>query len=391
MSCLSYSSNPGLEIGGAHISEEFGLLLGCARAETDDIDAHRISTLCQKKLDWDYILGKAYWHSLAPLTYKALMRICPESIPETVKLQLKDQYMSVARRNMLLSTKLLDVLEVLERAGIVAVPYKGPTLASNVYGDLCLRKFNDLDIVVREGEVEVAKAALLACGFQWVPFKRQKVGDDEGSNVRYWHEYNFVKEGYGTSVDLHWRISSRRFPFNFDLDALWPRLEKGSLLGRAVSQFPAEEMLLFLCVHGCKDLWWKRLVWVCDVAEIIRKNTDLHWDRIVVQAEMLGASRMLLLGLALSGDLLDAPLPDKLRDRIVHDAAVINLAKLVKSRLFESPTLLGKVFPKPIFRMKVRERFYDKLPSCVTLAQAVQNEFVKRYKTDLWGARSNRL
>jgi hypothetical protein len=73
---------------------------------------------------------------------------------------------------------------------------------------------------------------------------------------------------------------------------------------------------------------------VCDVAEVIRSPRPIDWDRLVGQAATLNSERMLLLGLRLARDLLDAALPQAVSHRVDGDAVARSLARKVRDRLF---------------------------------------------------------
>jgi hypothetical protein len=62
--------------------------------------------------------------------------------------RLRMQYMMNAARNMKMTAELLRILDALKEAGIKAMPLKGPVLAQQLYGDVALRQFSDLDILV---------------------------------------------------------------------------------------------------------------------------------------------------------------------------------------------------------------------------------------------------
>jgi len=53
-----------------------------------------------------------------------------------------------AARNVFLTNKLFEILNLFKKNDILALPFKGPVLAESVYGDLSLRQFVDLDILV---------------------------------------------------------------------------------------------------------------------------------------------------------------------------------------------------------------------------------------------------
>ena len=64
-----------------------------------------------------------------------------------------------------MTNRLLDILKLFEKSHVLAVPYKGPVLASGLYQNLSLREFADLDIVVQEKDVVPAADLLESSGF----------------------------------------------------------------------------------------------------------------------------------------------------------------------------------------------------------------------------------
>jgi hypothetical protein len=134
-------------------------------------------------------------------------------------------------------------------------------------------------------------------------------------------------------VEVHWAFAPRYLHVGLDLEALSERLDSIGVAGAVLPRLSAEDTLLTLCVHGCKDLW-QRLLMVCDVAEVIGMPRSLDWDRLLDQASVLKCERMLLLGLLLARDLLEAPLPGAVRTRVDGDPVAHSLALKVRERLF---------------------------------------------------------
>jgi hypothetical protein len=354
----------------AGIRDEFRLLLLCAQTRIEPPQRELIRELTYKSLDWEFILGKAYWHALTPLLFRNLRNCCVDRVPPAILQQLESHYLASAKRNLVLTAELIRVLRILESENISAVPYKGPALASLTYGDLALRKFCDLDLVIRPRDILRAKALLIEHGYQWLRHPGQVTGPGEIRKNRFWHEYNFVHPDGNTVIDLHWGISNQRFPFDIDMDDLWKDLVPTHLLSQDVCIFPAPALLLFLCVHGSKDLWWKRIGWICDIAELLRSNTDLEWSYSFKLARRTGTRRALLLGLALARELLQAPLPEDVCNSIRSDKAVQTLVAHVCSRLFNDPSFHDRILERQRFRIRVRERLCDRIPVYRHLAEA---------------------
>jgi hypothetical protein len=356
----SSALSPVAEIPG--ISDELQLLLLCARTRIEPQQREQIRQLALKRLDWDFILNKAQPHALVPLLYRNLNEFCADRVPSAVLQQLESDYMVIAERNRANTAALVRVLRNMEAAGISAVPYKGPALAILAHGDITLRKFWDLDIVVRPRDITPAKSLLISHGYEWRPIKGQVTGRKEKQNIRVWHEYSFTHPDTRVMIDLHWRISPQRFPFDIDLDRLWEDLVPARLLDEDIRVFPPEALLVFLCVHGSKDLWWKRIGWICDIAELLTSNPDLDLSSSLELATQSGARRMLLLGLALAYELLQAPLSGQVCNWIHSDDTVQPLVDHVRRRLFDEQSVRDPFVERQRFHRKVRERLCDRLP-----------------------------
>src|SRR5262249_41515449 len=111
----------------------------------------------------------------------------------------------------------------------------------------------------------------------------------------------FVDSQGLVKVELHWGIAGTAL-FPLDTQQLWKRLERYTLGGATTLHLGPEDMLLMLCVHGSKH-FFRRLEWVCDIAELLAAHPSLHWDEVIARAERLKAKRMLFFGLTLAAEL----------------------------------------------------------------------------------------
>jgi hypothetical protein len=121
-------------------------------------------------------------------------------------------------------------------------------------------------------------------------------------------------------------------------------------------------------MHGTKHAW-ERLSWVCDIAEFLAANPAMPWEFALAQSESLGATRMMLLGLALAASLLDAPLPDEVRKRIAADGGIAGLVRYVRGRLFRPPADgLGATVRQSLFHLRVRNQPAQRIRYCMLAA-----------------------
>jgi len=295
------------EFTNSNISDEIALLLCCSRTRLDTKTIKSIHSIVQRKIDWDYIIKIAITHRVFPLLYRSLKITCPPSVPIHHLDRLQLYYLNNAGDNLARTTRLLELILLFEDHHIITIPFKGPVLAESAYGDLALRQFTDLDILVYRDQVFDAYQLLLFQGYRTdVSFNAKQI--KEYSKTEY--SLAATDEDSGMIVELHWEITGRYTGCSFGLDHFGNRLEKTTILGRQIHQFPAEDLLVYLCIHGAKD-GWNILDRVCCVAELIRSYTDMDWKRVEQLSDKIHCRRMLHLGLFLAHHLLETELPKR--------------------------------------------------------------------------------
>jgi hypothetical protein len=115
-----------------------------------------------------------------------------------------------------------------------------------------------------------------------------------------------------------------------------------------------------LCVHGSKHLW-ERLIWVCDIAEVIRVHHQMDWDLLMQNASKTGAERMLLVGLLIAHTLLDAPVPASILRQAQANNAVRSLTTHVCNILLLDDVDSDRVInDAPLFYLTMMERIQDR-------------------------------
>ena len=335
------------------------LLLCCARTQMDAARAERIRALLREELDWDYLLGTAFRHGMLPLLYWHLNAICPEAVPKSSLDSLRDGFYTTAWYNLFLTEELLKLLKLFAAHNIPAVPFKGPALAILVYGNLALRKFGDLDVVVFKRDLLRARDLLISRGYKLTtPLDSGQEVDQLLSNFCI-----LMRHDDRVRVDLQWRIKGRSFAFALDTAGLQEHLVAVSLAGTTVLTFSPEDLLIVLCVHGSKHLW-ERLKWICDVAELIRVHAGMDWERVMEQASRANSERMLALGLYLAHTLLGATLPEQIWRRVQADQVVKSVAAQVHKRLFAEADGLPGDFERFAFYFNTRDGLRGKVKHC---------------------------
>lgn len=343
----------------ASAGPEVEFLLCCARLDLPEKGRRRIQELLAGTLDWTVVMALAQRHGLRPLLYRHLNMLGPAAIPRAMFAELWANYESNARRNQAMARALLDVLRRLNKCGIAAIPYKGPSLAEDVYGDLALREFGDLDILLRPRDVLPAQRVLQAHGYVLEYDLKPEV---EAAFLRSHLNYHLVlfHDVGPVMVELHWKTDAD-FPVEpRDDERWWANLGTASLCGETIRCFTREELLLILFLHGTKHAW-SSLGWLVDVAELVRRHPDIEWDWITGKAERLSCQLRLGVGLCLANHLLEMPLPHKIKSKIEGLPRVRRLAAEILSMLFNASFDEMNAFERLRFNLSLYDRSWQKI------------------------------
>jgi hypothetical protein len=134
----------------SNVPIEIDILLSYARPQITPERAATIREALQNGIDLGYLFRVAGRHGLMSLLHHRLNAICPESIPGALLNKLKTRFHANLAHNLFLTAELLKLLSIFENDAILAVPFKGPILASSLYGNLSFREFSDLDILIHK-------------------------------------------------------------------------------------------------------------------------------------------------------------------------------------------------------------------------------------------------
>jgi hypothetical protein len=310
------------------VSLEKQLLVCCARTRVSPAIAQRIGKITSEPLDWDYVLYEAEENSLTPLLARHLAEFAPKALPLAVNEKLKKTCRANTVRCLSLTADLLHILELFRSKRIESASYKGPVLAAQAYGDVALREFEDVDIVLRQRDLPAAHEVIVGLGyrpkFEWILRPGASASLVPG-------EYNYRDIRRRAMVEIHTELTLRHYPVPPDLDEFFRNTIQVRVADRDVPTFAPEYLLPMLCVHGSKD-FWERFSWIADVSELIQACPALDWTKTQRIAESIHATRILNLGLTLAKTLLDAPLPTEIAAAVELDKVARGLAAEITQR-----------------------------------------------------------
>lgn len=299
---------------------EAPFVLGCARRPGAQAPATELRELMSTAgFGWDRVLAFAVGHDVAPLFGRGVDEARLD-LPAAIADELAGIEQSTNFHNVQLSQLLIDLMRILTDGGVRAVTFKGPALASMLYGSVGLRTSADIDLLVVPEDVPIAVELLEATGH----VRRDgRTGTRRNERSVVLHD-----EELGVDIDVESDLGSSWYYSRPVDEALLDRAVSVDVAGRVAPSLHPEDLLQAIALRGARHRWrcWK---WLCDMADLVRSTDDLDWDRMEHDARAIDHLRTVDVGLLLARDHLGAPLPDSVDDRLDADPTVIGLAGLV--------------------------------------------------------------
>ena len=313
-------------------SPAFELLLCCARTPLSSETEERARVLLAGAMPWDSLVKLAEFHHLLPLLYRSLVQVDAQAMPQELFAFVQHRVRSYAIKNRFLTGELCRVLDLLAGHGVPALPLKGPALALAAYGDISLRQYGDLDLLIPPHTLDQVAEVLCREGYEAEPAFVKRRGLSRALFLHLGAQSSFMRGRNLFNLDVHTRIMPPLYPYAPLFDSLQKEAVALSLGPCSMPGLAPETMLQVLCYHGEKNRW-ETLKYVCDVAALIDAHPRLNWDAVVQVAREAKGLRTLLLGLYLAQALLGVPLPAGVVDLLEPERTLKTLGDELVSRL----------------------------------------------------------
>ena len=287
------------------LKPELSLLLACARVGDQQEKKAAIQQLLADGIDWTLFAQKALVHGLASFAAHTLARLAPDQIPDDILDAFDALVDQTGRANRTLFDELARLLDALAENGVDAIPFKGPLLAIQVFGNLGLRQFADLDFLVQAEDLAKTIATLNSLGYR----RSEALTAAQFALIHRLQGQEIIRgQSSGTVVEPHTRLTSLKMALDIDYPGLWRRAQRTSVNGHTFLIPTPEDGLLVLAVHGGKEMW-QRLKWSCDFAGFVGAFPHLDWAVVAERARAQGCLRMLLLATSLARSYFNSTIP----------------------------------------------------------------------------------
>jgi hypothetical protein len=310
--------------------------------------------VCERggELAWADVLTLAEHHKVVPLLSKSLKFSRVQATPPWVLAELLHRCQVIAAHNMRLAREFVALMDLFRANDVRAIPFKGPTLALTLYGNIALRQFADLDVLVGERDYYVDARNLLR-GAGWT------------LTADYGWECQFAAPSGKVFVDLHRAITHDSIPFRCSFNRLSNRSRPVRLFQSEFLALNETDLLFVLCLQAAKDVRGKviQLNKICDIAAFVHRYPDIDWTVVIRQARRVGVLDIVLLGLRTVHDLLHVDLPPAIDPRLSDAPHLSSLVTHVRESILDD----GKaVYTRPElldpsrFHAEIRERWRDR-------------------------------
>jgi hypothetical protein len=285
------------------------LLAACARHAAGLADAREVGVAATLIDDWAGAERLACAHGLLPWLARGLAAI---GMTDGVHAPVVAAAGTSAARTLGQVRRLAELWALLERAGIPALPFKGPALSLQLYGDIALRQSVDLDLVVPFDRYSDARTVLVAHGLP----PRGGHSDRQERTLFGW--LGHAPFGRGADfVELHWRFADRRFPFALRVEDALARSRPLAMAGLTLPVMADDDLLAVLAMHGARHLY-ERLEWLAGLTRLLLAQRG-HAARLVAHAHSLHARRMLAVSVHVAHRVLGFALDDDWRRALASD------------------------------------------------------------------------
>lgn len=285
--------------------------------------------LRNKISDWDELYRSAEIHSLRPQILNLLQKIPSVNVPEGLSESLNYYCRQNLYNQLNYIGEFFRIRNFLRKENIEIIPFKGFSLAADVYDNLADRESGDVDVFIKTDDLSRIRELMTANGY--LP-EEYSVNLTLREILKKDQEYSFerIEDGKPTfRIEFHWGICPPDYGMDIRFEDLIDQSEMKKIQNEELIGFtPSAHLLLVIFHHGGKDKFFS-LRHLCDIARILNKYDDLDWSWINKMAERYHAERLVFTGISLAESLAGIKVPSE----IVSEVGSAKIKKLAENRI----------------------------------------------------------
>jgi hypothetical protein len=309
---------------------------------TEDVE-QKIEEILSEVLDWAYIVECSKKQGISPLFYWNLKKMnSSKYVPYGVMENLKKMYFSNLARNISLYDELSKILTAFKKAGIDTIVLKGAFLAEEIYKNIGLRLMSDIDLLIKEKDLQKAKKELTELKYSATDIFPTKLHEQFQTVLS--EELQFIHQDKNIVIEIHWDIQPQQTPYKVDINKFWNNAKPIKIAGIETLVFAPEDLLQHLCLHVDKHVNnssappAKPLRDYCDIAEVTRhyKNT-INWNYLLQSSKDYGIEEPIFQGLTISKKYFGAFVPENILSALEPVKSSIGFEEIFKETMEGNP------------------------------------------------------
>jgi hypothetical protein len=360
-------------------SPEFDLLLAACRSALGFPVTEEAEKLVIRDgaIDRTRLYRRADMHSVRPQLAQLTAGFTPGLLPDDFITRIQKSYQDNLVDQISYLAEFMKIKGMLEQEGIVIVPFKGFRLAHDYYTDIGGREGGDIDVFTEFRHLGRIRELMLTSGYVIEKSMSDYTLKDLARRAG---EYNFGKwEGERClyHFEYHWRMTSPVYGMGISFDDLSSQVVPGLIQGQGLMRFsPSADLLLTVMHHGGKDPF-NELKYVHDIAAIMRRQEEIDWEWVLLQARQFRLERLIYVALRLANELFDSAVPGKLYGS-VHSDVVGRLARnrirfMANSLEYRHPWITVNDW---LFRIRTRQGLHLKTQLALYIAGVTGRRFL---------------
>lgn len=297
------------------LSSEDKLILSSIKINPSVTELELIDCLILAVTDWDYLTKTIIDRGVAPLLFKKLTLLTNSSqIPDIVLSKLQHTYYITISRGTILLNYFQSIADAFSKQSISIVALKGVYLSENLYHDIGLRQFSDIDLLVHEEDGEKCLIILERMGFRATgAIKLSKFVNAQFDIVHY---TPMVLNG--VSIEIHIKLHRKGEKYNLITSEVWKNAVPVTINKQNVLALNSNDLLIHLCVHLDKHFQGGKVQFTClsDITNMLNENeARFDWEAFTASNQLYMSEEVVFKYLVLVNKYMNAPVPADVIDK----------------------------------------------------------------------------
>ncbi len=325
---------------------EHALLLVCAQYHLKTTYISHIDAAIKTCKNWDVFKNLVREHKLVDCASELATTKHASLIPRQFSNLLREDNHQFIAKSMLLSSEIVRITRALSELNIQAITYKGAALSQILFNHPNKRHYKDIDLFINHSDLSKITVLLISLGYR--------------SRLKLDWEHSFICEKTKNVIDLHWELTSNRFPLNLSFNEAWRQTRPLLLHKEVIHTFTNEYTFIVHCINAAKDDWYS----IGQIYEIglITISLNLDWHFILLRANIIGVRRVVLIAINLVEIMFSLTPSITMKKAIYLDPISTSLSYKILNRIINPPSTEGDVITINFLRANSREGLRFRIP-----------------------------